>query len=105
LAVCQLAIFIGSAMVDHQDGLRDQDIPLDVDTVLGGNLIPESYGYVFINHDNGLAALLRRSVDLDKGILHDYNRIAKLDSVRVAPRKITRVVDRQVLAFGRERVG
>jgi hypothetical protein len=76
-----------------------------VNAVLGRYLTTRTYANVFINDDNGLAVLLWWGNDIDPHILQDSDRIAKLDSVRFEPGKITGVMDRQVLASGGKRIG
>jgi hypothetical protein len=76
---------MGIAMVDDQRRLRNDDIPLNVNTVFGGYQTPGAYATVVIDHDNGFPILLRRSNHIENGILPDLDRITKLNSVRLGP--------------------
>jgi hypothetical protein len=96
---------MGVAMVHDQHRLCNYDIPLNVNTVLGGQLTPGTYAGVVPDHDNGFPIPLRRSSDIDNCILPDFDRITKLDSVRFGPKQITGIMDGQLVAFGRKRVG
>jgi hypothetical protein len=69
-----------------------------VNKIFGRYLTTRSYANVVINHDYGLAVLLRRGNGLDKGILHYQNRIAKLYSMRFEPGNVASVMDREVAA-------
>jgi hypothetical protein len=95
---------MGVAMVPEQHRLSNYDIPLNVNIVFGGYQTPGTYATVVIHHDNRFPLLLRRSNDIDNGILPDLDRITKLDSVRFGPKQITGIMDGQVATLGRKRI-
>jgi hypothetical protein len=99
------AIFMGVAMVHDQHRLSDQDIPLNVNTVLGGHLTPGTDASIVIDYDNGFPILFRRSCDMENCILPDLDGITKLDSVRSGPSPIAGMMNGQVPAKRRKRIG
>jgi hypothetical protein len=85
---------MGVAMVDYQYRLSNYYISFDVNTVFGGYQTPGTYQGVVIDHYKGFPILLRRSHDINIGILPDLNRITKLDSVCSGPPQITGIMNR-----------
>jgi len=63
---------------------------------VGGNF---ECNCVVIGHYNKFPILLRRSNNIDNGILPELNRITKLDSVRSGPEQITGIMDGNSFGF------
>jgi hypothetical protein len=80
---------MGVAVIRDQHRLSDYYILFEMNTVFCCYQTPGIYQCIFIDHYNGFPILLRRSNNIDNGILPDLNRITKLDSVRFGPQQIT----------------
>jgi hypothetical protein len=93
------------AVVHDKHGGGEDDSTLYVDTVLGRYLTPGTYAGDVINHDRRLNLALPQATDVEPRILPDDHRTTNLNSVRNSPSQIAGVMDGQVVASGRERVG
>jgi hypothetical protein len=92
-------------VVHDKYGRGEDDITLQVNAVFTGYLAVSTYAAVVINDDHGFTRLLWRSRDINPRILSDDHRTAELDSVRCCPFQNSGVMDRQVVAFERKRIG
>src|ERR1700722_9237425 len=78
-------IFISMVLVYDQDILGNEDIALQMDSILGVNLRPPVNHTIIVDYDDRLAFLLRRNAQPQASILLNEYVLAKLNAVRNSP--------------------